>query len=184
MKRVVITFGRFNPPTTGHEKLLNAVKNAAGTDDYRIYTGHTQDKKGKNPLPSDEKVEFMKEMFPTHKSHIMYDNKLKTIIHVLQSLQGEYADVTLVVGSDRVQEMDALIQRYNGKDYTFRKLETISAGERDPDADDVSGMSASKMRKAISELDMVTFYSGLPDAFKNKEESVKKLFKAVRENLP
>lgn len=184
MKRVVITFGRFNPPTTGHEKLLNAVKQQAGTDDYRIYTGHTQDKKGKNPLPSDVKVEFMKEMFPTHKNHIMYDNKLKTIIHVLQSLQGEYADVTLVVGSDRVQEMDSLIQKYNGKDYTFRNLETVSAGERDPDADDVSGMSASKMRKAISELDMVTFYSGLPDVFKKKEESVKKLFKAVRENLP
>lgn len=184
MKRVVITFGRFNPPTTGHEKLLNAVKKAAGADDYRIYTGHTQDKKGKNPLPSDMKVEFMKEMFPTHKNHIMHDNKLKTIIHVLQSLQGEYADVTLVVGSDRVQEMDSLIQKYNEKEYTFRKLETVSAGERDPDADDVSGMSASKMRKAIAELDMKTFNSGIPDSVKNDKDFKNRLFKAVRENLP
>jgi nicotinic acid mononucleotide adenylyltransferase len=184
MKRVVVTFGRFNPPTTGHEKLLDAVKKQAGTDDYKIYTGHTQDKKGKNPLPSDVKVEFMKEMFPSHKNHIMYDNKLKTIIHVLQSLQGEYADLTLVVGSDRVSEMDLLIQKYNGKDYTFRKLETVSAGERDPDADDVSGMSASKMRKAIAELDMKTFNSGLPSAVKNDKDFKNRLFKAVRENLP
>jgi len=183
MKRVVITFGRFNPPTTGHEKLLNAVKRAAGTDDYRIYTSHTQDKKGKNPLSSDLKVEFMKEMFPTHKSHIMYDNKLKTIIQVLQSLQGEYADVTLIVGSDRVREMDLLIQKYNGIEYTFRNLETVSAGERDPDADDVSGMSASKMRKAIAEMDMKTFNSGLPLAVKNDKDFKNRLFKAVRENL-
>ena len=184
MKRVVVTFGRFNPPTTGNEKLLDAVKKQAGTDDYKIYTGHTQDKKGKNPLPSDVKVEFMKEMFPSHKNHIMYDNKLKTIIHVLQSLQGEYADLTLVVGSDRVSEMDLLIQKYNGKDYTFRKLETVSAGERDPDADDVSGMSASKMRKAIAEDDMITFMSGLPDGFKKDSNNVKKLYKTVKENLP
>ncbi|MFZ9204298.1 MAG: hypothetical protein ACO22L_00220 [Candidatus Nanopelagicaceae bacterium] len=184
MKRVVITFGRFNPPTTGHEKLLNAVKRVAGTDDYKIYTSHSQDKKGKNPLPSDVKVDFMKHMFPDHKDSIMYDNKLKTIIHVLQSLQGEYADVTLVVGSDRVTEMDSLIQKYNEKEYTFRKLETVSAGERDPDADDVSGMSASKMRKAIAEMDMVTFDSGLPSAFKKNKTKVKELFKAVRENLP
>jgi nicotinic acid mononucleotide adenylyltransferase len=184
MKRVVITFGRFNPPTTGHEKLLNAVKKAAGTDDYKIYTGHTQDKKGKNPLPSDAKVDFMKEMFPTHKNHIMYDNKLKTIIHVLQSLQGEYADVTLVVGSDRVNEMDLLIQKYNGKDYTFRKLETVSAGERDPDADDVSGMSASKMRKAIAEMDIKTYVSGLPASVNKNKEFKTRLFNAVKENLP
>lgn len=184
MKRVVITFGRFNPPTTGHEKLLDAVKREAGTDDYKIYTSHSQDKKGKNPLASDVKVEFMKAMYPTHKDHIMYDNKLKTIIHVLQSLQGEYADVTLVVGSDRVQEMDLLIQKYNEKEYTFRKLETVSAGERDPDADDVSGMSASKMRKAVAEDDMITFMSGLPKEFKRDSDNVKKLYKAVKENLP
>lgn len=184
MKRVVITFGRFNPPTTGHEKLLDAVKRQAGTDDYKIYTSHSQDKKGKNPLPSDVKVEFMKEMFPVHRKNIMYDNKLKTIIHVLQSLQGEYADVTLVVGSDRVQEMDTLIQRYNEKEYTFRNLNTVSAGERDPDADDVSGMSASKMRKAIAEMDMKTFNSGIPSAVKNNKDFKNRLFKAVRENLP
>lgn len=184
MKRVVITFGRFNPPTTGHEKLLNAVKKAAGMDDYKIFTSHSQDKKGKNPLPSDVKVEFMKEMFPDHKKHIMYDNKLKTIIHVLQSLQDEYDDVTLVVGSDRVQEMDSLIQKYNEIEYTFGKLETVSAGERDPDADDVSGMSASKMRKAIAEMDIKTFNSGIPSAVKNNKDFKTRLFKAVKSNLP
>jgi len=114
----------------------------------------------------------------------MYDNKLKTIIHVLQSLQDEYDDVTLVVGSDRVQEMNSLIQKYNEIEYTFGKLETVSAGERDPDADDVSGMSASKMRKAIAEMDIKTFNSGIPSAVKNNKDFKTRLFKAVKSNLP
>jgi nicotinic acid mononucleotide adenylyltransferase len=184
MKRVVITFGRFNPPTTGHEKLLDAVKKAAGTDDYKIYTSHSQDKKGKNPLSSEDKVEYMKTMFPQHKNNIMYDMSLKTIIHVLQSLQGDYADVALVVGSDRVQEMDALIQKYNGKDYTFRKLETVSAGERDPDADDVSGMSASKMRAFVKANDINSFRDGLPITVKNDEDFVIKMFNHISSLLP
>lgn len=183
MKRIAITFGRFNPPTAGHQKLIEAVEKAAGTDDYKIYTSHTQDKKGKNPLSSDDKVSYMKQMFPSHKNHIMHDTSLKTIIHVLQSLQGEYADVTLVVGSDRVNEMDLLIQKYNGKDYTFRKLETVSAGERDPDADDVSGMSASKMRAFVVANDLKSFKEGLPDAVKNNKEFVLEIFNKLSKLL-
>lgn len=179
-KKVVITFGRFNPPTIGHEKLINAVARIAGTDDYKIYTSHTKDKK-KNPLSAEQKVGYMKKMFPTHKDHIMLNVELKTIIKVLQSLQGEYADLVLVVGSDRVQEMDALIQKYNGTEYTFKSLEVKSAGERDPDADGATGMSASKMREAASTANVAQFRKGIPNTLNDTDTM--KLMKEVREGL-
>jgi len=179
-KKVVITFGRFNPPTIGHKKLINAVARIAGTNDYKIYTSHTKDKK-KNPLSAEQKVGYMKKMFPTHKDHIILNDELKTIIKVLQSLQGEYADIVLVVGSDRVEEMDTLIQRYNGTEYTFKSLETKSAGERDPDADGATGMSASKMREAATNANVSEFRKGIP-ATLNDQETMK-LMKEVREGL-
>jgi hypothetical protein len=179
-KKVVITFGRFNPPTIGHEKLINAVARIAGTDDYKIYTSHTKDKK-KNPLSSELKVGYMKKMFPRHKDNIMFNTDLKTIIKVLQSLQGEYADVVLVVGSDRVGEMDVLVQKYNGTEYTFRSIETKSAGERDPDADGASGMSASKMREAASNANVDEFRKGIPSTLNNTE--MMNLMREVREGL-
>jgi len=179
-KKVVITFGRFNPPTIGHEKLINAVARIAGTNDYKIYTSHTKDKK-KNPLSAEQKVGYMKKMFPKHKDHIMLDTDLKTIIKVLQSLQGEYADVVLVVGSDRVREMDTLIQRYNETEYTFRSLETKSAGERDPDADGATGMSASKMREAAMNGNVAVFLQGIPSTLNDGDKM--KLMTEVREGL-
>jgi nicotinic acid mononucleotide adenylyltransferase len=180
MSRIVLTFGRFNPPTIGHEKLINAVKKEAGSDDYHIYTSHSQDKK-KNPLSSEVKVEYMKKMFPSHKDHIMYDPSLKTIINVLQKLQGTYTDVTLVVGSDRVPEMEKLITRYNGVEYTFRNIDVKSAGERDPDAEGATGMSASKMRAAAVEGDTGTFRKGIPSTLDNSY--VIQLMRQVREGL-
>jgi nicotinic acid mononucleotide adenylyltransferase len=180
MSRIVVTFGRFNPPTIGHEKLINAVKRIASGDDYHIYTSHSQDKK-KNPLSSEAKVEYMKKMFPSHKDHIMYDTSLKTIINVLQKLQGTYTDVTLVVGSDRVPEMEKLILKYNGIEYTFKNIDVKSAGERDPDADGAAGMSASKMRAAAVEGDTASFRKGIPTTLDNSH--VIQLMKEVREGL-
>ena len=100
MKRVVVAWGRFNPPTIGHEKLFNKVKEIAGQDDYFIYPTHTH-KKPKDPLPCDVKVEYMKKMFPSHAKHIIYDTSVNTIIKLMQAYQGTYADLTLVAGSDR-----------------------------------------------------------------------------------
>lgn len=178
-KRVVITFGRFNPPTIGHEKLINAVARIAGSDDYKIYTGHTQNKK-KDPLSAEQKVGYMRKMFPTHKNNIMFDSDLTTIIKVLQSLQGEYADVVLVVGSDRLNAF-GFIQKQNGIDYSFRKIDIASAGERDPDADGATGMSASKMREAASNANVVEFRKGIPNTLNDKE--MMKLMKEVRQGL-
>jgi len=158
-KRIVFTFGRFNPPTTGHLKLIEAVAKEAGqSDDYRIVPTRSF-KADKNPLKIDIKIEWMKKMFPKHAKNIITSPDLNLIIKVMQSFQGippdGYTDVCMVVGSDRVQDFTTLLNKYNRDpndpdktvEYAFKSIEVKSAGERDPDNDnDVSGMSASKMR--------------------------------------
>ena len=158
-KRIVFTFGRFNPPTTGHLKLIEAVANEAGQkDDYRIVPTRSF-KADKNPLKIDIKIEWMKKMFPKHAKNIITSPDLNLIIKVMQSFQGippdGYTDVCMVVGSDRVHDFTTLLNKYNRDpndpdktvEYAFKSIEVKSAGERDPDNDnDVSGMSASKMR--------------------------------------
>lgn len=180
MKRVVVAWGRFNPPTIGHQKLIDAVAKIAGQDDYFIYPTHTH-KKPKDPLPCDLKVEYMHKMFPTHAKHIIYDKSVNTIIKLLQTYQGTYADLTLVAGSDRVPQYETLLNKYNGVEYTYRKLEVVSAGERDPDADGASGMSASKMRVAASEANVAAFRSGIPSTLNDAD--MMKLMKAVRDGM-
>jgi nicotinic acid mononucleotide adenylyltransferase len=162
MSRVVVAWGRFNPPTIGHEKLIEAVARIAKGDDYFIYPTHTMNKK-KDPLSSDKKVDYMKMMFPKHAKSIIHDTNINTIIKLLQKYQGEYQDLTLIAGSDRVPQYETMITKYNGVEYTYRKLEVVSAGERDPDADGASGMSASKMRAAAKDMDTRAFISGIPD---------------------
>lgn len=182
-KIAAFTFGRFNPPTTGHEVLINKVKEFASGGDYFIFPSHTQDKK-KNPLSAEDKVKFMKEMFSSHKDNIIFDESIRDAIKALKWLEDKgYTDAIFVVGSDRVAAFQ-FVKQYNGKDYNMNTVEIKSAGERDPDADDVSGMSASKMRKAVAEKDMPTFLSGLPKEYvKKNKASVTKLFKAVMEGM-
>ena len=182
-KVAVFTFGRFNPPTTGHELLINKVKEYAGSNDYYVFPSHTVDNKGKNPLDPKAKVGFMKEMFPSHKSSIVYDKDIKDAIKALKWLEGKgYTDAIFVVGSDRVPAFQ-FIKKYNGTDYKMNTIEIKSAGTRDPDAEGVAGMSASKMRKAVAEMDLKTFVSGLPKHLQRDKDFKTRLFKAVKENL-
>jgi hypothetical protein len=167
-KIAAFTFGRFNPPTTGHELLINKVKEFAAGNDYFVFPSHSVDKK-KNPLTAEQKVSFMQEMFPSHKNSIILDIQVRDAIKALKWLEDKgYTDAIFVVGSDRVPAFQ-FIKQYNGKDYNMNTVEIRSAGERDPDADDVSGMSASKMRQAAMEGDMETLVSGLPLSIKNKK---------------
>ena len=160
-KRIVFTFGRFNPPTTVHQKLIDAVAKEAGSADDYVIVPTRSFKPDKNPLKIDIKLAWMKEMFPKHADHIISTKDLNVIVKVMQSFQGlvkegKYSDVCMVVGSDRVEEFTTLLNKYNRDkndpdkspvEYGFRTIEVKSAGERDPDNDsDVSGMSASKMR--------------------------------------
>jgi hypothetical protein len=164
-KSVVLTFGRFNPPTNGHEKLIDKVKRVAGGTEHRIYTSLSNDAK-KNPLPYAKKIKYLRKGFKG--TNIIEDPSVVTVFHALKKLSNDgYKDVILVVGSDRVKEFDRGIRRYiNHKDkklsYEFDNFKVVSAGQRDPDADGVSGMSASKMRGFVAGNDMDSFLEGVP----------------------
>ena len=181
---VVFTFGRFNPPTTGHEKLIEKVKKIAGGDDYYIFPSHSQNNK-KDPLPLAKKVAYMRDMFPKHKRNIIANNKLKTVLDIAVYFHEQgYVELNMVVGSDRVAEFKKLLTTYNGQEkrhgfYDFDTIQIFSAGERDPDAEGVTGMSASKMRAAATNNDYDTFQKGLPRGFKNGNQ----LFKDVRKGM-
>ena len=175
---LTIAFGRFNPPTTGHGKLLDTVASSSDEDDYMIVPSRSQDKK-KNPLDADTKVSVMQKMFPKHKNKIVNDENNKTIFDVLKKAHNDgYANVRIVGGGDRVKEFDKLANDYNGKLYQFDKLEVMSAGDRDPDSDDITGMSASKQRKAAAEGDLKTFMKGVPKTLSQKD--AEQLFKKIR----
>ena len=175
---VTLVFGRFNPPTIGHEKLLNGAQQVSGDGDLRIYPSRSVDPK-KNPLDTNQKTELMKKMFPDHADNIINDEGVKTIFDALKIANEDgYSNVKIVVGSDRVAEFDNLAQKYNGDLYDFEEIDTISAGERDEDAEGVSGMSASKMRKAATENDFDTFRKGIPDTL--DDNAAKQMMNTVR----
>ena len=178
---LTLVFGRFNPPTVGHKKLLDGAKSVAGDGDIKIYPSRSNDPK-KNPLEPGQKTELMKKMFPSHSENIVNDESVKTIFDALELANNDgYSNVKIVVGSDRVSEFDNLAQKYNGELYDFEEIETISAGERDEDSDDVSGMSASKMRKAAAEEDFTTFRTGIPDNLDDK--TAKQIMNTVRKAM-
>ncbi len=172
----VFSFGRFNPPTIGHEKLIKVVASAATKEngDYFIYMSHSQDAK-KNPLNYAQKMMFMKLMFPTHRSNIAKSNA-RTALEVAVELydKGHYSKLVMIVGSDRVKEFNKILNQYNGVDkrhgfYDFKQIEVISAGERDPDADGAEGISASKMRAAVAAGDYDYFKMGVPTGVSEKD---------------
>jgi len=178
---LTIAFGRFNPPTTGHEKLLDTVANIAGKGEYKIYPSRSNDPK-KNPLDPDTKISVMRQMYPKHGERIVNDANSKTIFDVLKQAHADgYSGVNIVVGSDRQAEFEKLAGKYNGELYDFANLNVVSAGERDPDAEDVTGMSASKMRKAAAEGDFETFRKGTPKSLDDKE--ARKLFMTLRKSM-
>jgi len=183
-KTVVFSFGRFNPPTTGHQKLLQKVIQTAKQmgGQPKLFVSYSQDSK-KNPLTAKQKIAYIKKMFPTEaRSLELKDNtNIRNAIDVATELNGKYDKLVMVVGSDRVRDFKALLNKYNGVDakhglYKYQDIQIVSAGERDPDAEGVAGMSASKMRAAAASGDYESFSLGLPSTFKQGE----KLFKDIR----
>ena len=181
-KSMAFTFGRFNPPTIGHEKLINKVASVRA-DDYRIYLSRSEDAK-KNPLGANEKLKVMKGMFPRHarKIEINTTNMILDICSMLYK-QG-VTEIFMVVGSDRVREFETIINKYNDiksrhGHYNFDNVNVLSAGERDPDAEGASGMSASKMRAAASKGDLASFKRGLPRGV-NANDLMKKVRKGMQ----
>ena len=159
---VTVAFGRFNPPTIGHEKLMKAADKVALGGPLKIYPSRTQDSK-KNPLDPDMKISFMKKMFPDFEENIINDGEMKSIFNVLIAASEEgYKNVNIVVGADRQAEFENLATKYNGELYKFDDIRVVSAGVRDADAEGVEGMSASKMRKAVVDGDFKSFKTGTP----------------------
>ena len=176
-----VAFGRFNPPTVGHEKLMNAAKAASKGGDYQIYPSRTQDDK-KNPLGPDDKIAFMRQLYPKHGERIVNDGEMKTIFNVLKKANEDgYSSINIVVGADRQAEFEKLALQYNGELYDFEDINVVSAGDRDPDAEGVEGMSASKLRKAAAEDDFKTWLSGMPS--KVDEKLAKSIFNSVKRRV-
>ena len=178
MNRVVFVWGRYNPPTIGHQKLFDNAARVArfwGAD-LVIYPTHTQSQ-AKDPLRSDKKVEYLKKMFPQYENSFVYDTEVKTMFQALGKLQIKYDELVWVAGSDRVPEYGNILKSRNGMenksgkiDFTFRKAECVSAGGRDPDAEGAAGMSASKMRDAAKKVETTKFMSGIPDTLSNSQK--------------
>jgi phosphopantetheine adenylyltransferase len=175
---IAITFGRFNPPTVGHEKLLDRVSREAQGGDYRIYVSQSEDPQ-KNPLSPQEKVNWMAKSYPDHADYIISDEQMRTIFDVLKALNEEgYGEVKMIVGGDRVSEFNSLAQKYNGQLYEFENILVQSAGDRDPDGEGLEAMSASKMRQACADDDFKTFEAGTTKNLKQKDKLG--MYRAVR----
>lgn len=187
---IIVSFGRFNPPTKGHEENIEAISKLSKGKPFRIYTSQSEDPK-KNPLGYEEKIKFMRKMFPQYGRNIILDRSVKNIFDVATSAYDEgYTRFTVAVGSDRVEEFKGLLRKYDGVKgthgyYKFPDgINVVSTGQRDPDVDSRTGtstfaVSASKMRSAAAENDLETFAKGLPKTFGD----VKELFNAVRKGM-
>jgi len=181
-KTIAFTFGRFNPPTIGHEKLIKKVKSISAND-YRIFLSRSEDPK-KNPLSPRQKLDVMKKMFPQYASKIML-NPTNMILDIATSLHKKgFTEIFMVVGSDRVREFETILNKYNDVKsrhgyYNFDNINVVSAGERDPDAEGAMGMSASKMRDAASKGNISKFKQGLPTSYRDAEG----LMKQVRQGM-
>lgn len=170
-KPAIMTFGRMNPITVGHEKLANAViaqAQKSGGIPY-IYLSQSQDK-NKNPLSYNDKIGYAQKAF----GKSVIKSKAKTIIEVMVELSGKHKDVIVVVGSDRVKEFDKLLNKYNKSSagYVFNNITVVSAGQRDPDAEGVKGMSGTKMRGFAADNDVKKFATGLPSKIKTSAAAI------------
>jgi len=178
---VVFAFGRFQPPTTGHEILVNQVKNIANLHNaaYVVYVSKTQDGKN-NPLSIDVKMQYLKKIFPTI-YFIAADSNIRTFVEAAKHLNKTYKNLIMIAGSDRIQSFNKILNDYNGKDFNFENIKVMSAGERDPDSDGPSGMSGTKMREAAINNDIASFMQGMPSTI--SEDDANDLMQHVKQGL-
>lgn len=180
-KHVAFAFGRFNPPTVGHKKLIDTVVDASDGGDFYIFTSQSQDP-DKNPLDYQTKVNFLKKLFPDIQDKIVYDVSIKNVLQAADKLKASgYTAATFVCGSDRVPEFTKLLNAWNGMDKTprFGVLNIISSGEREDGVEGVGGVSASMAREFVKNNDFESFKGTVP----NNPQLAKELFDAVKQGM-
>ena len=182
-----LVFGRMNPPTIGHGKLLDKLAATASRAPYRIYLSQSNDAKD-NPLTYSDKVKYARKMFPRHARSIIIDKKVVTPFHALSAMYNAgFKKVVMIAGSDRVKEYDLRLNKYNGKKgshgfYNFDGgIKVVSAGQRDPDGKGAEGASGTKQRGYAQSNDFTGFSQGLSKAISNPD--AKKMFNAVRNGM-
>lgn len=185
-KTVAFCFGRNNPPTLGHLKMWDVLSKTKA-DDRLIYTSHTQDKK-KNPLSYETKAALIEECLQYYKLDAIFVNtEARTFIDVLVDIfKKGYNNVLIVAGGDRIEELVDLARKYNdypnkdGDAYHFDSIEGINVGKRDPDSDDTSGISATKMRQFAVDGDFESFmkYFVINDPYIGKD-----IYEEIRSKL-
>ena len=185
-KHGVFAFGRMNPITIGHEKLIQKVKDVATAvgGSHHIVLSHTQDSK-KNPLSAKQKVQHAKKAFPdTNFTHSTKESP-NFLTHAAEMHKKGITHLHVVGGSDRVEEFKKTLKKYNGTHqgalFNFKKITVHSSGERDPDAEGVGGMSASKMRGHATAGDFESFRKGVPSTMGHSH--AKSLYNDVRKGL-
>ena len=179
-KKLIFAFGRFNPPTIGHAKLMREVITQARKNNanHIVYASASQDKRS-NPLDVRTKVKFMQKMFRQNKIKAAGGTQ-RTFMEILKFYNRMYGEIVMVAGSDRINEFQKLADKYNGKDYDYKSIKVVSSGERDPDAEGVSGMSASKMREMAKNDDYRSFKKGVVSL---SDSDTKALFNAVKKGM-
>jgi hypothetical protein len=182
-KTAAVAFGRMNPPTIGHQKVVDAILKQKA-DAHFLFVSQTHKSSGKNktryenPLPFEVKLGFIQQAFPNID---IGDTSVSTAIGLLQHLEKQgFDNVVFVAGSDRVGSFTELFNNQNGVDYNLKSIKVVSSGARDPDAEGAEGMSASKMRAAAIADDIDTFKTGLPAGLSGDADEV---FAAVRQGL-
>ena len=179
-KKLIFAFGRFNPPTTGHAKLMREVITQARKNNanHIVYASASQDKRS-NPLDVKTKVKFMQKMFRQNKIKAAGGTQ-RTFMEILKFYNKMYGEIVMVAGSDRISEFQKLADKYNGRDYDYKSIKVVSSGERDPDAEGVTGMSASKMREMAKNDDYRSFKKGVVSL---SDSDTKALFNAVKKGM-
>jgi nicotinamide mononucleotide adenylyltransferase len=185
MKKIVLAFGRMNPPTIGHEKLIEECAKVARQNrcDYQIYLSNSNDKK-KNPLTPQTKIKFVRKMFPKYSDHIHVDKEVSNPFKLLTKFNVEYDEVIWVAGGEDAANYDRSFHRHmesESPDFYFNSLVVHSSGERSADAEGASGMSATKMREAARDIKTTEFKSGIPDTLSTSEKL--ELMQEVRKGM-
>ena len=184
---VYFTFGRMNPPTIGHGKLLDALAKKARRNPYKVYLSQSNNPK-KDPIPYANKIKHVRKMFPKHGRSVVVNKKAITPFHALSDLYDQgFRQVVMVAGSDRVTEYETRLNKYNGKKgshgfYNFKGgVQIVSAGQRDADAEGAEGASGTKQRKYAADNNFTGFSQGLPQAMSNAD--ARRLFNDVRKGM-